>query len=400
MSDLQKFFDEHFVDGTGVVYSQINGETFKVLEDDFFPADLVPRHWEKDFPTEAEFWTYENCGMTTGGYLSTLCCRLASGHGTEKERTSLLRQAQRTFKALRYIYEIGSQWEEGFFPKIWGNKFSHQTSTDQYLYAMFGMDQYYSFASEEERFLIREMIIAMTEFWMKRKYTLTYYHVNDMVWPPLRFPPFLMLASKYAAGEKKEILYQEGMRILMENLHKIPENSRRKSGRIFQVADAVTMDTMNIILMLENGSLPSSVRSVLLEGMEKMWFEARQTLTEDGFYCTSMPCDKESGRVLPGTEAQYGPRSAWSSMIVRAGLQMSCYLPHLKEETLSWAQLVMEKLTPGTMYYYHPADVERMAGKPCYTSRFSSGDAIVNCLWTASLLEMTNRNERKQSCNE
>jgi hypothetical protein len=147
------------------------------------------------------------------------------------------------------------------------------------------------------------------------------------------------------------------------------------------------MDTLNISLMLESGFLPESYCITLLAGLEKMWVEARQTLTEDGFYWTSMPCDVESGIVLPGTESQYGVRSSWSSMIVRAGLQISHYLPELKEEAVKYAKVVLENLTPRTMYYYHPADAEKMEKNKRHTTMFSSGDAIVNYLWAKALLE-------------
>jgi len=380
MDSMQTFLENHFLDENGVVYSQIDARTLLPAEAETFAGVETPA-WYPAGMTLPDFWNYENCGMTTGGYLCALCCMLADDR--RKDRDLLKAQAQRTFRALHHIYTIGMQWEEGFFPKIWGNRFSRQTSTDQYLYAMFAMDRYYPIASEEERGLIRRMIPAMAEFWRKRNYTLTYYHVKDMVWPPLRFPPLLLLAGKYVPDEDRT---EEALRILSENLEKIPENSRRKSGRLYHLADAVTMDVMDQILMLESEFLPSSFREALTAGMEKIWFEARQTLTADGFYWSSMPCDRSSGVVLPGTEAQYGARSAWSTMVVRAGLQLSSYVPSLKEETLKCAERVLAKLTQEMLYYYHPDDAGKLDRSKQFEVRFLSGDAIVNWLWAKALL--------------
>lgn len=380
MDLMQTFLENHFLDENGVVYSQIDAKTLLPVNAETFTGVKTPE-WYPAGMTLPDFWNYENCGMTTGGYLSALCCMLADNPG--KDRDLLKAQAQRSFRALHYIYTIGMEWEEGFFPKIWGNRLSRQTSTDQYLYAMFAMDRYYPIASEEERSLIRKMIPAMADFWRKRNYTLTYYHVKDMVWPPLRFPSFLLLADKYAPDEGRT---EEALRILSENLEKIPENSRRKSGRLYHLADAVTMDVMDQILMLESEFLPSSFRAALTAGMEKIWFEARQTLTEDGFYWTSMPCDCSSGIVIPGTEAQYGARSAWSTMVVRAGLQLSAYVPSLKEETRQCAERVLAKLTPEMLYYYHPDDAGKLDQSKQFEVNFLSGDAVVNYVWAEALL--------------
>ena len=125
----------------------------------------------------------------------------------------------------------------------------------------------------------------------------------------------------------------------------------------------------------------------MLQGMKSIWFEAVQTLTPEGFYYSSMPCDPQSGKVLPGTEEQYGARSSWSSMVVRAGLQIIPYLPELTGEVVAHARNVLEKLTPETLYYYHEADVLKLEENNRYQTRFASGDAIVHYLWTKALLE-------------
>ena len=386
MDEFDRFIEDHFIDAHGVVYSQIDVATLQPLQDDFFRSwggdntDTWGGGWGEDHFSAAEYWSYENCGMCTGAYLNSLCCALRLP-GIDEE--DVRRRAKRTFDGLVYIYRIGQAWERGFFPKIWGNRLSHQTSTDQVLYAMHSMHNYYPFSSAEDRKSIEEMIPAMAEFWMNRNYVLSYYHVKDMVWPPLRFPSFLMLAWKYSGKEK---FRKEALRILDENIGRIPENSRRKHGSLYAMADAITMDTMNHEILLDFAPVPEHYRKVLLDGLRIMWEEGKATLTPDGFHPFSVPCDPITARPTAGPEKN-GPRMAWSTMVVRAGLEMARLLPDLLPETMAAAEIVLKKLRPEEMYYYHPADAEKLPEKNRYKACFLSGDAIANRQWALHLYQ-------------
>ncbi len=390
MQEFEAYLEAHFLDENGVVYSQIDGEKERPLTKEFFRRHPdAERFWHGVKISPAGFWMYENCGMTTGSRLAGLCSRMRTPGGDSPQVREL---AHRAFHGIRHIYEVGQEFDRGFFPKIWGNRLSRQTSTDQYLYAIYAMHDYSPFADAEELAMIREMIPAMVDFWYRRKYVFDYYYVKDMVWPPLRFPSFLMMAHLYTG---KNEYREEALRILKENLHKIPENSRRKHGRLYAEADAVTMDVMNQEILLKTAPVPEAYHETLRRGMKIMWDEAKQTLTEDGFTRFSVPCDPETGKMLNEPE-KFGPRMGWSTMIVRAGLLAARHVPEMRQEALSAAEDVLTKLTVKEMYYMHPGDLALLPpDRPECQAHFLSGDAIANALWAAALLEETRKNTER-----
>ena len=391
--NFDQFLEENFIDPNGVVYSLLDRQTRRPVDELFFqpygrkpdhenrcgfqpPLPGEVTHWGKDTFTLPEFVTYENCGMCTGAYLDGLCSALRTpGADTEEVRC----RAKRTFDAIRYIAGIGNQWEYGFFPKIWGNKFRYQTSTDQYLYVLHGMNSYYPFASEKDRREIERLIPAMVDFWMKRQYRLTYYNLIDMDWPPLRFPGFLMLAYKYTGDEKYR---KEAIRILDAMDGKIVEHAVRCPALICS-ADAICMDTSGIEMMAVISPLPEDYCRILLDGLKEEFYIRIKSLTEDGYFWTKMDYDLESGVAVPRkTDA---PRSAWSCMIVRAGLQMSRFMPGIYHDARRLAENVLTKLRPEEMYYYHPDDAYHLPRYQQYKNQFLSGDAITNRQWTYRL---------------
>ena len=397
--NFDPFLENYFLDANGVVYTGILLDTLRPPENEFFqrylPADEKPVSkktlqmptlhtvWGPDAFSLADFWAYENCGMTTGAYLNALCSALRTpGCDTPEIR----KRAKRTFDAQQYIFRIGSQWEYGFFPKIWGNRFSYQTSTDQMLYTIHSMHNYYPFASPEDQAEITRLIPAMADFWMKRNYILTYYNRENMVWPPLRFPSFLMMAWKYSGEEKYR---KEALRILEENKNHIAEHLVEEHWAephiLIHSADAVTMDTMNIEMMTDFAPLPEPYRQLLLDGLKKVWLQRKKTLCSDGFYWINMLYDLKTGIATP--QKSGCPRSGWSTMIVRAGLEISRLIPEFYPEAKEAAELVLSSLKPEEMYYYHPDDAEQLEPHLRYKTRFLSGDAIANRQWAYYLLQ-------------
>ena len=385
MKNFDAFLEKHFADRNGVIYTLIDAATLKPADDAFYEPYAkikptlfnAPCRWGPDHFTPAEMGWYENCGMTTGCYLESLCSVLRTpGDGTEEIR----KRAKRTFDALVYIYNTGQAWEKGFFPKIWGDRLSHQTSTDQCLYAVHSMHNYYPFASEEDRKKIAEIIVGIAEFWHRRKYILTYYDRVDMVWPPLRFPPLLMLAYRYSGNED---LKKEALRILNEHRDIIPEYLVR-GEYMGASADCMTMDTMNFELMVDFAPLPEEWHEMLFSGLRKEWNQRKQSLTPDGYYRPNMHYDQKTGIAVPREKGC--PRSAWSTMIVRAGLQLSRLIPDIYPEAREAAELVLNQLAPEDMNYYHPEDKEQFESEQRYKMLFLSGDAITNRQWAYRLL--------------
>ena len=385
MDNFDPFIEEHFVDSHGVVYTMLDSATLKPADAAFFaPFAKIKstcrnslRTWGPDTFAPEEFWAYENCGMTTGAYLNSLCSALRTpGSDTEDVR----KRAKRTFDALVYIYNIGQTLEKGFFPKIWGDRLTHQTSTDQCLYAVHSMHNYYPFASADERKKIAEIIVGIAEFWYRKKYVLTYLDRVDMVWPPLRFPPLLMLAYRYSGNED---FRKEALRILNEHRDIIPEYLVRREY-MGASADCMTMDTMNFELMVSFAPLPEEWHEKLFSGLRKEWEQRKLSLTPDGYYWTNMHYDLKTETAVP--KKKDCPRSAWSTMIVRAGLQLSRLIPEIYPEARDAAELVLNKLSPEEMYYYHPDDKEQFPPERRGEMLFLSGDAITNRQWAYRLI--------------
>jgi len=386
MKNFDTFLEEHFLDSNGVVYTMIDAATLKPMKDSFFEpfAKIKPNGenvvctWGPDTFSPVDFWLYENCGMTTGAYLNSLCSAMRTpGSDTPEIR----KRAKRTFDAQCYMYGIGQTFEKGFFPKIWGNRLSRQTSTDQCLYTVHSMHNYYPFASAEDQKMISEIIVSIADFWYKRKYILTYYLKKDMVWPPLRFPPLLMLAYRYSGNEEYRT---EALRILNLHRNEVPEYLVRNEY-LSNSADCMTMDTMNTELMVDFSPLPEEWCVMMLDGLRKEWQQRKRSLTPDGFYWTNMCYDLQTETATP--KGKNCPRSAWSSMIVRAGLQLSRLIPDIYEEAREAAEIILNKLSPEEMYYYHPEDKEHFSPELQYKMLFLSGDAIVNRQWAYRLMK-------------
>ena len=387
--------ERYFIDPHGVVYTQIDSRTLKVPENKMFkeypavpyeepstvkfqyPHNNDRTNWGKDTFMPDEFWSYENCGMCTGAYLNALC---AAMRNPATDTPQIRQRAKRTFDAQQYIFKIGSELEFGFFPKIWGGKFSHQTSTDQMLYTMHSLHNYYPFASEEDKINIKKYIIAMADFWWKRNYTMTWYNLLDMKWPRLRFPSFLMMAYKYSGDEKYRA---EALRILDEDPDNIVEHAVKAPYLCF-VADTLSMDTMNIEMMTQFSPLPENYCRIMLDGLKKQWFHKIKTITPDGYFYNRMDYDLQTGIATP--QINGCTRSAWSTMIVRSGLLLSRFIPELQQQAVELAEHVLSQLKFENMYYCHPDDVENLEPAAQFKTRFLSGDAITNRQWAYYLL--------------
>jgi len=386
-ASIEAWAESHFIDPDGVVYSDLDKATGRPLTDAFFDPES-----ERYFPevTLADFWNYENCGMTTGAYMQALVCRYEVEHDP-----AALQRAQRCYRALRHIYDLGKQLEEGFFPKIYGARFSNQTSTDQVLYAVMALDRYAPHASTEERPEIARMITHMIRFWVKRKYHYLYYHTPDMLWPLARFPSLLLLAYNHSGDATFKAEYE---RLLAEGVNRFPgeDRLRRKvNGEIppdefekqqhawviAHLADAVTMDVMELDYLLRHD--PSNTwAATWRQSVAQMWDEARLTLAPNGKVYIHMLVDMDTRvpRPIALQDCKHfpGAQSGWSTMIARAGVQATGHLPE-KQDIPGTARHVLESLDIQDLTYWD--EPERFSPRERFTTRFLSGDSIANWLW-------------------
>lgn len=381
------FVEEHMIDPVGIVYTQIDKTTCRPPTEEIF-RDTSRESMIEGY-TQAEFWAYENCGMTTGAYMMALLVEPTPEH---------LILARRCFNALKWIYETGKHWEEGFFPKVYGKRFSRQTSTDQVLYAASALHRYYPYASKSEKADIAQMIPAMLRFWVNRRYILTYYNQKDMQWPLERFPALLALAQQYSDDP---VFHSEYMRLV--ELTEIPAcdllyckragteplseyEKEHNAYLIGQYADRFTMQSMNELLLLEfdpDNPLCGHWENVL----KSMWEDAKCTLAPDGKYYFRVLVDFDGKNPRPsGDDCPYpgrGAKQGWSTMIFRAAL---CSIDFLdRTDVLRVCRSNQEKLSIQDLTYFDGE--ENFSPENRFKTRFLSGDAITNYLWSAALLE-------------
>jgi len=395
---IEAWAEDHFIDPDGVVYSQIDKATGGPITDAFFGPDAdtmkIPGF------TAAEFENYENCGMTTGAYMQAMICRYEVEHDA-----AALQRARRCFKALKHIYDMGKELEEGFFPKIYGARFSNQTSTDQVLYAVLALDRYSPHANAQERQEIDRMISRMIQFWVKRKYRYLYYHIPDMLWPLNRFPSLLLLAFNHSGDPQFKAEYD---RLLAEGWNKFPGNERLRRKRngevppsdyekkqhawlIAHMSDSLTMDVMEFDYLLRHD--PANQWAVnWRQSTRQMWEESVLTIAADGKVYVHMLVDMDTGAVRPPDPIYFGgtghgwtylnslsgAKSGWSSMIARAGVQAAFHLPE-KPKILEVARHILESLDIQDLTYLDQP--ERLMPPHRFLTRFLSGDAITNWLW-------------------
>jgi len=393
--ETEDFLRQYFLDSHGVVLSLLDKQTLRLPGDDFFPPPqenmTAGEDWFVPGYSRGEFGGYENCGMCTGACLQAAVYRhLATGDA------AALDEAGRLFDGLRHIYELGRQLEEGFFPKIYGGRFSSETSTDQMLYAVFALDQYAEVAPSAHREEIARMIPAMVGFWVNRNYIYSYWHVKDMAWPIMRFPPLLRLASKYSDAP---IFRSEYERLLGEGMPQLPEwayldqkrdgrrgisDYERKEGGLLvaNMADCLTMDGMNLDLLLRLD--PGHPRAAQWrQGFETMWDLARLTLAPNGKVYSQVLVDSTTGeaRRTKGYPADgpHGAQTGWSTMVARGGVMAARYLPERREEIRETVIGILGVLEISDMTYLD--EPERLPPHQRFKTNLLSGDAITNWLW-------------------
>lgn len=406
MSKQKKFIDfmaKHFFDKDGVVYSGLNRYTFGLITEELFedatpyselPADKISV-WDGYVPgfLRSELWTYENSGMATG---ATMVATVMEYKRTGSPEA--LNRAKKLFNGLKTIEDCGRHFYDGFVTKYYGGRFTYQTSNDQCLYHIYGLDAYYEIASDEEKAYIEKQIPSIVRFWVDHNYTYSFFQWENMKWPPLRFPALLAIAWYYS---KEELFKSECERILAENVDCIPEfncidryRNRRftdyeeeKNIRyLHHMADSVTMDIMNLCLLLR--VFPDhEYAPIWKKGIKTMWDQGKGVLLPDGKYLTLGFYQMDSGKTVEPYDDCPLPwaKSAWGTMVVCGGLMGLKYMPECRDEVVAAAQNVIDKLEPEDMTYIE--DLRAYPDKWKHKERFLSGDAIANYLWSYELLE-------------
>lgn len=400
--ELESWVEDAFVESNGIVYTYLDARTGGPLTEASFPPDQNPMRLPgTEAYTHSEWHNYENCGMTTGAYLQALLCR----HEVEAD-ADVLRRARRCFGGIKYVYDIGKQLEEGFFPKIYGNRFSEQTSTDQVLYAMLALDHFHQHATPAEKSEIDRMIANMIGFWVKRQYRYRYFWHADMLWPLGRFPSLLLMGYKHGGDEifKKEYdrLLAEGVNNEATELQLAPKlrgehppiayETKHQAWLIGEMDGAVAMDVMELDYLLRNDPA-NAWASNWKKSIKKIFDEAKLMLAPDGTSYVHMLVDMktlEPRRPEPelfaeaksaddwiGFRFAAGARAGDSTLIARAAVQAEIHLHDA--EMRQTARHIVRSLDKELLHSYH--DPDRYPPEIRYRTNFYSGDGTCNWLW-------------------
>lgn len=400
--EIESWVEASFLDPKGIVYTYLDARTGGPVTDDTFAPGQIPIHLPgTEAHTAAEWHTYENCGMTTAAYMQGLLFRYA----VERDPVAMER-ARRCFDALKYVYDMGKQLEEGFFPKIYGNRFSEQTSTDQVLYVMLALDRFHQYANEREKPLIDRMIVHLIRFWMKRQYRYKYFWHQDMLWPLGRFTSLLLMAYRHGGGEEFKNEYE---RLLATGVNDRPLESRlapklrgevpptryeikHDAWLIGEMQGAVSMEVMELDYMLRSD--PSNGRAGLWKkSMREIWDEGSLALAPDGTMYVHVLVDMKTGKPRrPEPERfresngphdwigfQYvtGGRGGDSAFVGRSAVQADL---HLHDSGIrDVARLIIGSLDKEMLKTYH--DPDRYLPELRHRTELYSGDGVANWLW-------------------
>ncbi len=401
---FDNFVQERLVDPHGIVYSKINVNTGKPFVDADLPDD-AEFVCVNGFSTP-EILNYEDSGIASGSYLAAMTYRyLATGE------PAALQQARRTFEGISWIYDLGKQKEEGYFPKPYGCRCSEETSTDQYLYTMKGMMAYRRIAPHEHLERIKQMIPKMVDFWIARDYKLTYFGIVNMAWPIGRFPCFAIMAYD-VSGERK---YLDEFNRLNENLmvYKKPWESQvynrqtdepgffteyeKRQGRKYVLAYTGACAAMDI-MGLDECLLHSTAHTEDWKRVMKiMWEEGKLILAENGYAYMKVLCDPETRQVTVPAEPGFTfepdqldfPWSfvAWigkiymprSTMLARVAVNVHHWLG--LEESKTVLLKILKGIRTDQVTDYIPADENQMLPRHRFLSQQVCSASIANWLW-------------------
>lgn len=186
---LDRFLCDHYFHESGKMYTLWwfqDGMARPMLDADRGDGEPLAAA-AKAGVSDAEWLATENAPWVAGIFMAAQVERFkATGESVAREN------ARRCFLAIKStLDEAADQGETGLIFKPWGWKFSHGTSPDQYIGVMHGLWRYRDIATDEEIDLIDSWVIAMADWWRKRRYAFHYFgtpwtiiphHAPAMAW--------------------------------------------------------------------------------------------------------------------------------------------------------------------------------------------------------------------------
>ena len=167
--ELTCFLVEVAMDERGLLPMVMHGDPPRRLRDE----DIDPAVWRKPGCSPAGFFSEENTGMATGAFLASQGLRYrVTGDPTARQN------AERAFAGIRFVYNLGRERTEGYFPKPYDGRISDQISRDQYLYVLGGLKEYHAIADAAERKTIESMAGNMVKYWIDIGYDVGHFTIR------------------------------------------------------------------------------------------------------------------------------------------------------------------------------------------------------------------------------
>ena len=261
------------MDEEGIVRGLLHFDEKRPLRD----ADLPANYGLNGNINPAAFVSYEDAAMTTGEFLAAQSLRYAvTGEDEAREL------ANRAYTAIQFIYKLGTQKTEGYFPKPYGRKISEHISRDQYLYSMVGMWQYRSILENGTQSKTGQMITSMANYWMMIQYTQSYFGLPATS----QLSDFMASLFLGIIGIARSCSNEERFRLEYERLfHEEQLGSRMKESLRGIFLSGETYDGGTCFRQQEN---PVMMKTLTIDHLwdadpenRKIWSEALLQLWED-----------------------------------------------------------------------------------------------------------------------
>jgi hypothetical protein len=169
---IQAVVEEHTLQEHGMLPMLVRSSDYQLPTAEDY-KDMAP-HRHLLGKTEADLglppmhvWrAWENTSADTGFYLGAMSYQYRCTGDP-----AVLAICKRTLGALKYIYDLGAEFDEpGFLCKPYGGVATNQTSGDQLQCVSMGLDAYRRIAGPEDAAVIGEMFVGFADYQMRHAY--------------------------------------------------------------------------------------------------------------------------------------------------------------------------------------------------------------------------------------
>ena len=403
--EIEHDIEEGLIDEHGLSRSSLNLDTMQPFSRGYFNGKDVYNYPDRSWDDFSEFISYENVGMCSGAFLAAMICKYKAT-GDRKA----LEKAYRTFKGIKWLFDLSQEFEEGFYCKCYGGKLSEQISSDQYIYTFAGLDLLMQFADRETKSQIINMVEKMARFWMRRNYSYQYFG-HDLNWPLERFPAFSWLAWIYTG--KQEFLKEFNRLCSLDEVkEKIPfgqlswnelihHTKTRKPVFHFEKKSPLRLlhinpeNTESGFLSLEPMlKYNAPHREIWLDKLSKMFNRDKRWIAEDGFARGKALYNIETDEITEARERMnisengewkffgfigYMRSAMWSAMFARATGAMDSYLPGSGGDKIT--KSILTRLHSRSLHWFKDMDGRQFPDDIKWIDRVYSGDAATHWLW-------------------